>query len=99
MADSVAYHYAIGRGNQISQGMIPKLISCPELVQNPSDLVRVSNEVSRKFQAYKQVHRRPCHFTQIQQATSQHVIQNLLRWIPLEGNSDNLGCMTCGSQF
>jgi hypothetical protein len=71
-------------------------------VQNPEHFARVRDEIRRKLETDNQVNGCPGDFRQIQQATSQHVIQDSFGRIPLEGDGDNLrlvpGCPQSISQ-
>src|SRR5215510_5066692 len=78
--------------------MVPQLVRRAKLVEDPHNLVRMWNQIGGKAQSNQKIDRRPHHLTYIQQPTSQHVVDDPFRWIPLEWYGDDFRFVTRISQ-
>ena len=59
------------------------------LMQHPDDLVRMGNEIGRKFQGDEPIHASPVDFRQIHQPARQHLFRNTLGHCRIKRNRDD----------
>src|SRR5215813_11829860 len=73
--------------------MVPKLVGRSKLMEDPKHLVFMRNQIGWEFKADQEIDWCAHHLCQVDQATSQHVVQNFFRRIPFEWDGNNLGLM------
>jgi hypothetical protein len=97
LPNSIADLEAVRKIDKITYSVIPEFIGSSVLVQKPESLVRMRHKIGRKLETNHPIHWGASALGEIQETASQHMIQDALRWVPFERQSNNLRLMSLGT--
>ncbi|MBW8741036.1 MAG: hypothetical protein JF623_00075 [Acidobacteria bacterium] len=76
-----------------------ELVRLPKLMQEPDDLVRVTDRVRRKLRRDHDVDRSPVRFVEVEQPPEECLAEDALAWIPLVRNRDEVDLVPAHAQL
>jgi hypothetical protein len=85
--------FAVGLSGKIIERITPQIVCLTVLMQNPDDFAWMGNQVGGELQGDQTIDWNAYGFAQVEQTAGEHVVENTLGGIPLEGHSDDFGLM------